>query len=87
MNCPHCGEKCDQDSVDIGVGRMYGPWGCSYCGWSEYPEYDSREGVIRDPDDNTRVYDQFGVSHCAERVDGAAVLAGLNVINCGGKPQ
>lgn len=38
MKCPNCGEMCDRDSVDVGVGVMYGPWGC-YCGWSERAEY------------------------------------------------
>lgn len=36
MICPQCGEECDRDSVDIGIGVMNGPWGCYSCGWSEY---------------------------------------------------
>lgn len=43
MTCPKCGEDCDRDEVDIGVGIMCGPWGCR-CGWSDDPEYDSSEG-------------------------------------------
>ena len=34
--CPECGESCDRDEVDVGVGIIYGPWGCYSCGWSEY---------------------------------------------------
>jgi hypothetical protein len=34
MICPDCGENCSRESVDIGVGTVYGTWGC-YCGWSE----------------------------------------------------
>ena len=44
MNCPKCGEECDRDSVDVGVGVIYGPWGCYCCGWSSSPEYDCSEG-------------------------------------------
>lgn len=76
-DCPHCGEPCDREAVDVGVGVIHGPWGCGGCGWSEYPEYDSRKGVRRDGD--ARVFDQYGVSRHVERLDGAAVLAGLNV--------
>lgn len=36
MNCPQCGQECDRDSVDVGVGVIHGPWGCYGCGWSEY---------------------------------------------------
>jgi len=36
--CPACGGACDRDEVDIGVGVLCGPWGCSCCGWVEgYP--------------------------------------------------
>lgn len=44
MNCPKCNEDCCRDEVDVGVGVIYGPYGCGYCGWSEAPEYDSSEG-------------------------------------------
>jgi hypothetical protein len=42
--CPKCGEECNQDEVDVGVGIIYGPLGCYSCGWSDNPEYDSSEG-------------------------------------------
>lgn len=38
--CPRCGDICDRDEVDVGVGIMYGPFGC-HCGWSEWVRYDS----------------------------------------------
>lgn len=76
-NCPHCATPCDRESVDIGVGVLHGPWGCSNCGWSEFPEYDSRDGIRRSGED--RVFDQYGVSRHVDRNGGAAVLAGLNV--------
>ena len=31
--CPMCGEELTRDEVDIGVGIMYGPPRCDYCGW------------------------------------------------------
>lgn len=44
MNCPKCNCQCDRDSVDVGVGMIYGPWGCQSCGWSEDSRYDSSGG-------------------------------------------
>ena len=43
MQCPNCGELCERDSVDVGVGVIDGPWGC-ICGWSEHPEYNMVDG-------------------------------------------
>jgi len=34
--CPNCGGGCCRDEVDVGVGIIYGPWGCWSCRWSEY---------------------------------------------------
>lgn len=79
--CPHCGESCEHEEIDVGVGWICGPDGCPNCGWSENPKYDSREGIVRDGDD--RVFDQFGVSYHVERPDGALVLSGLNVVRRG----
>lgn len=44
MNCPKCGTDCDRDEVDVGVGVMYGPYGCCACGWSEDSHYDRSDG-------------------------------------------
>lgn len=44
MICPKCGaEDCRRDSADVGVGVMYGPYGCP-CGWSQDPRFDIAEG-------------------------------------------
>lgn len=43
MTCPNCGRDCWRDSADVGVGIIYGPYGCP-CGWSESAEYDVSEG-------------------------------------------
>jgi len=56
MICPECKNECDRDEVDVGVGVITGPWGCTVCGWSEDPEYshnpdtriDSRGGYTPD---------------------------------------
>lgn len=45
--CPCCGEQCERDSVHNGVAMLYGPYGCSSCGYSEWPEYDCREEWAR----------------------------------------
>ena len=39
MVCPECEEDCYRDEVDIGVGTIYGPWGCPRCGWSNSALY------------------------------------------------
>lgn len=36
MKCPRCGEPCERDMVDVGVGEIpAGPWGCFTCHWTE----------------------------------------------------
>lgn len=36
MKCPDCGEECERDEVDNGVGiQAAGPWGCPFCHWVE----------------------------------------------------
>jgi hypothetical protein len=60
--CPKCGEQCERDSVDVGVGVMDGPYGCPGCGWSEAREYDLSEG--KDPvDGKGGAVDQYGGYH------------------------
>ena len=53
MECPNCKEDCGRDEVDVGVGVIYGPWGCGCCGWSEDPRYNllkkspyTRDGIL-----------------------------------------
>lgn len=58
MNCPKCDDECWRDSADVGVGVMYGPWGCPSCGWSESREYDVSEGPKRTPEGGR--IDQWG---------------------------
>lgn len=60
--CPKCGGETYQDSVDVGVGVIFGPRGCIECGWSEDSEYDLSDG--RDPvDERGGAIDQFGGYH------------------------
>lgn len=58
MDCPKCKGDCWQDSVDVGVGTIYGPWGCPDCGWSENEEYDISAGP-KTTEEGYRV-DQYG---------------------------
>jgi hypothetical protein len=60
MNCPKCNCECWRDSCDVGVGIIYGPWGCPECGWSEDSEYDRSEGQPYIHGD--RIIDQWGGS-------------------------
>lgn len=61
MKCPKCGTECARDDVDIGVGMLYGPWGCPGCGWSEDSEYDL---TIQEPvDAKGGAKDQYGGYH------------------------
>lgn len=50
MKCPKCGTDCDRDEIDVGVGVVTGPWGCSGCGWSEDERYDLSNGQPRERD-------------------------------------
>lgn len=58
MKCVKCGTQCCRDEVDVGVGIVYGPFGCPGCGWSEDPTYDISEGEKLHELGWTR--DQFG---------------------------
>jgi hypothetical protein len=41
IECPYCGEFCDADFVDVGVGyRQCGPYHCDNCYASEIGPYD-----------------------------------------------
>ena len=61
MQCPKCSTECHRDEADVGVGIIYGPYGCPGCGWSEDPHYDR---TARNPvDANGGVTDQFGGYH------------------------
>lgn len=57
MICPRCGGECWRDSADVGVGVIYGPWGCP-CGWSESADYDVTGGPRLDAHGNQ--LDQWG---------------------------
>lgn len=49
--CPRCGEtELWRESADVGVGIIYGPYGCPCCGWSENEEYDLQKGGGVQPD-------------------------------------
>ena len=60
MKCPKCGGDCWRDDVDVGVGIIYGPWGCEDCGWSEDPRYDMTNVDNRKPDERGGYKDQYG---------------------------
>lgn len=61
--CPNCGSEgtLDRESVDIGVGTMYGPWGCHACRWSESSKYDCSKGPAAADADGECFHDQFGM--------------------------
>ena len=57
--CPRCGSYCDRDSADVGIGIIYGPYGCE-CGWSEWGKYDAVFGEGQKPDDDGGYTDTRG---------------------------
>lgn len=65
--CPNCGSgEVWRDSANVGVGIIYGPYGCAECGWSEDDTYDlSKEGRDALNEDGS-VTDQFGTHYPAE---------------------
>ena len=70
QKCPKCGEDCDRDSVDVGVGVIHGPWGCPRCGWSSYSDYDHSEGGACEAQTEYpgRYVDQWGNAHSKQRL-------------------
>jgi len=55
--CPHCGDEgIYREEADVGVGVIYGPYGCNACGWSEWTEYDSRNGPCEAEQENPDFY-------------------------------
>lgn len=69
MTCPKCGEECCRDSADVGVGVIYGPWGC-ICGWSSDPHYDASNGPspAQLEAGDGRWVDSTGCSHSVARI-------------------
>jgi hypothetical protein len=51
--CPKCNTRCDRDEVDVGVGVIFGPYGCPNCDWSEDPRYDLSNGQDSQRDGGT----------------------------------
>jgi hypothetical protein len=80
QDCPKCGDKCYREEADVGVGIIYGPWGCPGCGWSENPEYDHSAGgsCAAQAEMPDRYVDQFGVAYSKERLKENAARLGLN---------
>lgn len=65
MECPKCGcDECHRDEVDVGVGVIFGPWGCPACGWSQDSRYDLSDGKSSVREDGS-VIDQYGGLHPA----------------------
>jgi hypothetical protein len=58
--CPKCGDNTWRESADVGVGIIYGPYGCPSCGWSEEDRYDLSSG--HKTEDGYRL-DQWGGLH------------------------
>jgi hypothetical protein len=73
QDCPKCGDECWREDADVGVGIIYGPWGCPSCGWSESGAYDLSEG--KSPiDEKGGVTDQFGMYYPPENSVARAYL-------------
>lgn len=62
QKCPKCATECYRDSADVGVGIIYGPWGCPGCGWSEDEKYDLSTGRSA-IDEKGGAIDQYGGYH------------------------
>jgi hypothetical protein len=68
-DCDKCGEECNRDEVDVGVGVITGPWGCPGCGWSEDEAYDltNPDRDKHDPTPEGWRKDQYGGLHSLKR--------------------
>jgi hypothetical protein len=67
--CPRCGEEMGRDEADIGIGIIYGPWGCGACGYSEH---EAASKVI-----DGRYHDIYGGAHSVERIVEGCARFGL----------
>lgn len=77
--CPKCDTECFRDDVDVGVGIIYGPWGCPGCGWSEDSEYDRSAGCSPAQQAHPDEYvDQYGSMHSLQRLRDKVKHFGLN---------
>lgn len=62
MKCPKCGsDDLWRESADVGVGVIYGPYGCPGCGWSEQSEYDRSNGPAEADKEGECIHDQWGM--------------------------
>ena len=67
MDCPVCKEEnLYRESADVGVGILYGPYGCP-CGWSEADEYNLLSGSAG-IQDNGAYIDQYGAYYPPENI-------------------
>ena len=62
QTCPKCERDCWRESVDVGIGIQYGPWGCE-CGWSESDEYSLLDENKTGIDAKGGFTDQWGVHY------------------------
>jgi predicted RNA-binding Zn-ribbon protein involved in translation (DUF1610 family) len=62
FTCPNCGEHCWREEADVGIGIIFGPWGCP-CGWSESHAYNQLDGPTATAGKRT---DQWGMLYPAE---------------------
>jgi hypothetical protein len=57
--CPNCkDDNLWRESADVGVGVIYGPYGCATCGYSEDETYNLASGLKTSADGSP--VDQFG---------------------------
>lgn len=68
-SCPNCGRGMCREEADIGVGIMYGPWGC-LCGYSEDPRFNRLSGTNTETQERNpeRWADQWGNLHHRDRL-------------------
>lgn len=69
--CPNCGDdSLDRESVDVGVGFIYGPWGCYSCGWSSDARFDRSQGPApADAEYPDHILTPTGVAHHKGRIE------------------
>jgi len=67
MKCPNCkDDELWRESVDIGVGIIYGPYGCESCGYSDDPQYDCSKGAKITKEGH--ILDQFGMLYPQRKI-------------------
>ena len=75
-NCPYCGNPCDADFVDIGVGfTQCGPFHCEQCGASEIGPHADETRTLTENEKRTAWYEPGAEPGSSANVIGGKIVS------------